>query len=53
MSSQILLEAGAKIDAMDHDGNTPLHVKCYGELGQTTELECIEKMVSTSYSSVL
>ena len=42
---QILLEAGANIDAVDHDGNTPLHVKCYGESGESTDLECIEKMV--------
>ncbi|KAK2566816.1 Poly [ADP-ribose] polymerase tankyrase-2 [Acropora cervicornis] len=29
----------------DHDGNTPLHVKCYGESGEATDLECIEKLL--------
>ena len=42
---QLLLEAGSNIDCEDHDGNTPLHVKCYGESGEPTDLECIEKMV--------
>lgn len=41
----LLLEAGAGIDAVDHDGNTPLHIKCYGETGESTDLECIEKML--------
>ncbi|XP_048588484.1 uncharacterized protein LOC116619849 isoform X3 [Nematostella vectensis] len=42
---KLLLEAGANIDCVDHDGNTPLHVKCYGETGEPTDLECIEKML--------
>ena len=46
LSSQLLLEAGSNIDSIDQDGNTPLHVKCYGESGEATDLECIEKMVS-------
>lgn len=37
---------GSNIDSVDHDGNTPLHVKCYGESGEATDLECIEKLVS-------
>ncbi|KAJ7381796.1 hypothetical protein OS493_038977 [Desmophyllum pertusum] len=44
-SHQLLLEAGSNIDCEDHDGNTPLHVKCYGESGEPTDLECIEKML--------
>lgn len=39
---------GSNIDSVDHDGNSPLHVKCYGESGEATDLECIEKLVSKS-----
>ena len=42
----MLLEAGADIDAVDHDGNSPLHVMCYGEEGQHSQLDCIEILVS-------
>lgn len=43
---QVLLEAGADIDAVDNDGNTPLHVMCYGEQGHDTQLDSIEILVS-------
>ena len=39
---KVLLEAGANIDAVDDDGNSPLHVLCYGEVGKDTQLDCIE-----------
>ena len=53
LSPQLLLEAGSNIDSVDQDGNTPLHVKCYGESGEVTDLECIEKMVSTVIPMIL
>ncbi|PVD34056.1 hypothetical protein C0Q70_05318 [Pomacea canaliculata] len=43
---QILLDNSAMIDAEDSEGNTPLHVKCYGETGQPPELESIELLLS-------
>ena len=45
---QVLLEAGADIDAVDNDGNTPLHVMCYGEEGHETQLDSIEILVSSN-----
>jgi ankyrin repeat protein len=45
----VLLEAGADIDAVDDDGNSPLHVMCYGEEGNETHLDCIEILVSYVY----
>lgn len=45
----MLLEAGADIDAVDDDGNSPLHVMCYGEEGNETHLDCIEILVSYVY----
>ena len=42
----MLLEAGASIDAVDDDGNSPLHVMCYGEEGKDTQHDCIEILVS-------
>ena len=45
-SIQVLLEAGADVDAVDGDGNTPLHVLCYGEEGHDTQLGSIEILVS-------
>lgn len=44
--TQILLDNSAMIDAEDSEGNTPLHVKCYGETGQPPELESIELLLS-------
>lgn len=43
---EILLEAGAHVNAEDSESNTPLHVKCYGETGKPSELECIEMMLN-------
>lgn len=39
---KVLLEAGGDIDAVDDDGNSPLHVTCYGEDGNPSELALIE-----------
>ena len=42
---KLLLESGADINVLDEDRNSPLHVKCYGENGEPTQLECINKLV--------
>ena len=33
------------MNAEDSEGNTPLHVKCYGETNQQSETECIEMLL--------
>jgi len=42
---QALITAGALINIEDEEGNSPLHVKCYGETGKETELDCIETLI--------
>lgn len=42
---QLLLEAGANVSAVDAEGNTPLHVKCYGETGQPSDLPAIQLLI--------
>lgn len=44
-SLQILLEAGASIDAEDNDGNTPLHIKCYELEEESSNLEIISSLI--------
>ncbi|CAF0731036.1 unnamed protein product [Didymodactylos carnosus] len=39
---KFLIESNATIDAPDHDGNTPLHIKCLGETGKPSELKTIK-----------
>ncbi|KAL4225169.1 hypothetical protein ACF0H5_015861 [Mactra antiquata] len=43
---EILLEAGAHVNAEDSESNTPLHVKCYGETNQPSETECIQMLLN-------
>ncbi|XP_076450581.1 uncharacterized protein LOC143286742 [Babylonia areolata] len=43
---QILLDNGAYINAEDAEGNTPLHVKCYGETDKPSEMECLELLLA-------
>ncbi|KAK7491465.1 hypothetical protein BaRGS_00017294 [Batillaria attramentaria] len=43
---QILLDNGALINAEDGEGNTPLHVKCYGETDRPSEMECVELLLA-------
>ena len=45
MFPQELLDAGALINGEDSEGNTPLHVKCYGETGRPSELGCVELLL--------
>ena len=45
VSCQLLLDAGAKVSVEDGEGNTPLHVKCYGEAGLESELGAIQLLL--------
>ena len=40
------MEAGIKVNVEDSEGNTTLHVKCYGETGNLSELEAIHMLVA-------
>ncbi|XP_067933694.1 uncharacterized protein [Watersipora subatra] len=40
-----LTDAGALINTIDDEGNSPLHVKCFGETNKPTQLECIEMLI--------
>ena len=39
------MEMGATPSVMDLEGNTPLHVKCYGETGHPTERDAISVLL--------
>ncbi|XP_055998277.1 uncharacterized protein LOC125647533 isoform X2 [Ostrea edulis] len=41
-----LLDAGAMVDAEDVEGNTPLHVKCYGESNKASDLTSLELLLN-------
>ena len=41
----MLIDAGAKPNLEDLEGNTPLHVKCYGETEQPSELGAIQLLL--------
>jgi ankyrin repeat protein len=43
---RLLIEEGAEIDAVDVQGNTPLHVKAYGEPGRPSELDAVRLLVA-------
>jgi hypothetical protein len=42
---KLLLDYGGDVNATDLDGNSPLHVKCYGEKGKPSDLEAIEMLL--------
>ena len=44
---QVLMEAGAAVDAEDAEGNMPLHVKCYGETDKPSEMACIQLLIDS------
>lgn len=44
---QVLREHDIDFNATDNEGNTALHVRCYGEYGKTTDTECIASLVSS------
>ncbi len=39
------MEAGALVNVEDLEGNTPLHVKCYGEVNKPAEMEAINMLL--------
>ena len=41
------------MNAEDSEGNTPLHVKCYGETNQASETECIEMLLNRNASLII
>ncbi|XP_070560695.1 uncharacterized protein [Ptychodera flava] len=47
---QVLLDNGGYINAEDSEGNTALHVKCYGESGKPTQTECIQLLLESNIS---
>ncbi|KAM9311606.1 uncharacterized protein PAF06_009440 [Gastrophryne carolinensis] len=42
---QLLLLCGAEVDWQDDDGNTALHMVCYGELGKPTRMDCLQLLL--------
>ena len=36
------MEANADVNATDNEGNTPVHIKCAGEVGKPLELHAIQ-----------
>ena len=42
---KLLIDYGAEINAGDLDGNSPLHVKSYGDKNKPSELEAIELLI--------
>ena len=42
---QCLIDAGALVNTEDDEGNSPLHVKCFGETNKPTETGCIELLI--------
>lgn len=50
---QLLLDAGAHVNAEDSESNTPLHVKCYGETNKPSEIECIEMLLNKKASLII
>jgi ankyrin repeat protein len=42
---QVLMDNGASPSVEDFEGNTALHVKCYGEAGKESEVECVEMLL--------
>ena len=47
------MEAGIKVNVEDAEGNTTLHVKCYGETGNLSELDVIEMLVENGADLVV
>ncbi|KAM3924789.1 uncharacterized protein RB166_008143 [Leptodactylus fuscus] len=45
---QMLLHYGADLNWRDADGNTALHMVCYGEPGQSTSMDCLQLLYNSS-----
>ncbi|XP_063783764.1 uncharacterized protein LOC134932872 isoform X2 [Pseudophryne corroboree] len=48
---QLLLNHGADIHWKDHDGNTALHMICYGEPGKPSRMDCLQLLLSNGVST--
>lgn len=42
---KLLLDFGANVNIQDLDGNTPLHVRCYGEKNTLADNDAIEFLI--------
>lgn len=42
---QALIDTGALVNISDDEGNSPLHVKCFGETNKPSEIDCIEMLI--------
>lgn len=42
---KLLLDNGADVNISDLDGNSPLHIRCYGEKDYPSEIEAIELLI--------
>ncbi|EDV28638.1 uncharacterized protein TRIADDRAFT_51756 [Trichoplax adhaerens] len=42
----LLLDFGAHVDAVDDEGNTPLHTKCYGTATKRTEMDTLYVLIN-------
>ena len=45
--------AGAKTNEEDCEGNTALHVKCYGEVGKSSEIPTIQLLIGSGAKIVM
>uniref|UniRef100_UPI00398EB846 uncharacterized protein n=1 Tax=Pristiophorus japonicus TaxID=55135 RepID=UPI00398EB846 len=43
---QLLIDHGADVNWSDVDGNTPLHVMCFGEMQKPARLDCLKLLLS-------
>ncbi|XP_040200122.1 serine/threonine-protein phosphatase 6 regulatory ankyrin repeat subunit B-like [Rana temporaria] len=48
---QLLLKYGAEVNWRDDDGNTALHMVCYGETGKPTRMDCLGLLFSQGGST--
>ncbi|KAK6482400.1 hypothetical protein HHUSO_G15403 [Huso huso] len=49
---QFLIDHGADVNQKDDDGNTPVHMVCYGEQGKDTRLDCLRLLLSYHATTV-
>ena len=44
-AQQLLLNAGAKVNALDSEGNAPLHIRSYGVTSEPSDLDTIVELL--------
>ncbi|XP_066445393.1 serine/threonine-protein kinase TNNI3K-like [Eleutherodactylus coqui] len=49
--TEMLLNYGADVNWKDDDGNTTLHMVCYGEPGQPTRMDCLQLLLTHKVST--